>query len=577
MERVFHLFSSYPVFSTFVMAAEEYGYTINNEYYQSQFRTNPMPLQTTMTGFDMVWAITQNTVNSQLDWLSGQTIPTQVTIGDINNDAGAINGTIAPPTVSFDTGEPHLAYLYLTFSGGTFTYWSGYGKSAIQKNSPIAGWKIAFSVHLNIAQIAQDFIKDGKAIPQEIKDMLTNFDSTMFSIQSIFMDFENSDLSTYNDLKSSLPGATNQVADTFNSMLRVWLLDHKGSDNPFILGFPVTAKQPTDDVKAVFNPTGANLSTHAYEYPLNKNDGSKDGLSTLNFLLVTGNRSILDDPALMRPDAGSFHKNLVETNDIDGKAFIAQEVFFEKYLNDLIIKPLGDKLQTNPDYVNARPDRSPDVTTNDKTHGFVFTDSTWKFGDHVVLEWEESGNIIHKRVSEQNLQYAVTTGTENDASGGARLTINIDGSIYRYEHDTVYQDWGKLGKSYYGDAWASAKLSFNIKFQFIAGTDGKITITHSSIENPQVLDHGQGGIYDFADFFSGILGLHTISDDWDTNAASLGAVDKGIADKLVTDTGPILESAMTKVILPGRKEFFYKNIQLNSDFDVEIDFAYKSA
>jgi hypothetical protein len=33
---------------------------------------------------------------------------------------------------------------------------------------------------------------------------------------------------------------------------------------------------------------------------------------------------------------------------------------------------------------------------------------------------------------------------------------------------------------------------------------------------------------------------------------------------------------MTHVVMPARTQFFYKNMQLNTDGDVELDFTYKS-
>ncbi len=534
----------------------------------------------------MVWAITQNTVNSQLDWLSGQTIPTQVTIGNLDDYDGSIVGTIAPPTVDFATGEPHLAYLYLTFQSGTFEYWHGHGRNQVTKTSDIKGWKIAFSVHLNIAQIAQDYIKGSKAVPREILDMLTKFDDTMFSIQSIFMDFQNSDLSTFNDLKSKLPDEIdNEVKDNFNQMMRLWLLNHKGTDNPFILGFPVTHKQVSDDVKAVLNPTGANLSTHAYEYPENKNDGSKDGLSTLNFLMVTGNRNILKEPALMRPDAGSFHKNLVETNDIDGKGIIARETFFNNYLWDLLIKPFQDKVMKLGDYAHARDDarkrhKNFREEINDKTNGFVEDTDGWHYGDHVKLSWKETGDPIHLRESEQNIQFKVSVSMANDfrpeMMNAQRLTLTITGSVYRYEWDQTELDMGPLGDLYVGKGWANALLSYTITIQFITGIDGKISIYYSSKNNDIVKDSGTGGVFKMADFFNEIFNIDSIAKDWSTNAASLANVESDMVSKLLKETGPILDNAMTKLILPGRKEFFYKNILMNTDGDIEIDLAYKT-
>ena len=126
-----------------------------------------------------------------------------------------------------------------------------------------------------------------------------------------------------------------------------------------------------------------------------------------------------------------------------------------------------------------------------------------------------------------------------------------------------------------GKGWANATLSFGIKLQFIAQADGTIAITHQSSQNPTATDSGTGGVYAFADFFNGILGLDKISNDWANNAASLGAIDAGIANGFLNSIGPLLDSTMTKVILPAKNEFVYNNIQMNGDGDIEIDFKYK--
>ncbi|MDN5284654.1 MAG: hypothetical protein JWR38_928 [Mucilaginibacter sp.] len=536
-----------------------------------------MPLNTTMTGFDMVYAITQDTVNKQLALLSGQTIPEKVTIGDSDNDGGSLTATLLPPVIKFNTGIPHEAYLCLTFNDGMFTYWSGQGNNSVQKTAPVSGWTIVFNVKINIAQIAQDNIKAAKGIPVQIADMLGKFDPSMFSVQNIFIDFESSDLSTFSSAMSSLPGIDDATKIIFNKTIRLWLLDHKGTDNPFILGFPVTAKQPSGSSDAVFAPAGANLSTHGYEYGNNPADGSKDGLSTLNFLLVTGNRNILSDPSLMRADAGSFHKNLVDKTGIDGKAIIAQEVFFQNYLYNLIVAPLGAQLLSLPDYVHARPDRSPNVDINDKTHGFVQNGNSWHYGDHVKLSWHESGSASHDRESEQNLQYDVQVLTAPDASGQPRLTVNISGSMYRYEWDQQNIDikgpFGITIKSnvYVGKGWANATMSFNIKLQFVANGNGQISITSVTQQNPPQTDSGTSGVYEFADFFNGILGLNSISSDWANNAGSLRSIEGGITGQLISSVGPTLDNAMSKIILCGGSGFSYQNIQLNADNDIEID------
>lgn len=547
-----------------------------------------MPINTTLTGFDMVWAITQNAVNSQLEWLYyGDMIPNKVKIGDMNDPDGTgieIDGIIDPPEMDFDTGEAKQARLKLLFNDGMIKYWKGHGPAATVVSERIAGWEIAFKVRLDIAQLAHEHLTSDepgkKVIPPEILKILTQFKSSMFSVQSIFLDFQNSDLTTYDDINSHIKTKNNYLATNFGITVGGWIKGFKGKDNPFILGYPVTRKQPPNDVKSVLQPTGATLSVHAYEYPAaGAPDHRHNGLSTLNFLLVTGDRDLTREPKFLRPDAGSFHRNLVENNYIDGKGIIASEIFFQKYLWELLVKPFQEKVQSLPDYVHARDDRHPHVAINDKTGGFKPTDTGWHYGDHVQLKWHESGFNSHDRESEQNLQFDIKVSTELDAdgSGGQRLTLTVNGSLYRYEWDQLNTDIPPFKSNVYvGKANASALLKWKIQLQFKAGKDGKITITKNNQKFPVVKDSGSHGAYKVADFFGDLLNFDTMADDWNTNAVSLGEIEKGIASNLTDQFGPIIDGAMTKIVMPARTQFMYKNILLNTDGDIEIDFVYKS-
>ncbi|KAA5547819.1 hypothetical protein [Adhaeribacter rhizoryzae] len=520
-------------------------------------------------GFDMVYTITQDAINKQLASLSGQTIPTHITIGDSETNGASISGTIGSPSLGFNTGEVHLASLHIPFTNGTFNYYTGHGPSQTVKTFNVAGWVIAFNIKLNIAQLAHEYTTASKVIPEEVLNTLSKFDSNMFNIYSIFMEFENSDLATY-DAKSSFPGADDITKKAFGDLIRVWLLNHKGTDNPFIIGYPIV-KNESSYLQEVFEPCGANFST-------TPNTSGQEGLSTLNILMVTGDRDMQSDPALSRADAGLFNRSLVTSADADGKVIIASETFCQIYIYSLLVKPLGDKLQSLPNFAHSRPDRGPNVDIYNKTFGFILDEDgrSWHYGDHIKLSWHESGFNSHDRESEQNLQYKVQLCTENDASGTPRLTLNISGSVYRYEWDQLNTDIPPFKSNVYvGKGWANATLSFVTKLQFIAQGDGNVQITQASQQNLPVTNSGTEGMYKFADFFNGILSLNQISEDWASNGASLGAIEGDIISNFINSTGPIINSAMSKIVFPGKNEFVYHNIQMNSDGDIELDLKYR--
>ena len=559
-----------------------------------------------LTGFDLVWAVTQNTVNSQLAWLMREHIPRYIKMGDLHVDGMVIGGapdtadearlklpTPASPMVDFDTGQAKLARLFLTLDSGTITTWTGFGHNATEVKYNVAGTRIAFKVNMNLGQVAHEELgKQGGVIPPTIAKILQDFDPSMFSIQSIFLDFQNSDLTTFDELNSNLvftgppgsdPSALAFIKENFGKMMGAWISQFKGTENPFILGYPVARQTRSEDIRSVLQPTGANLSTHSWQSAQTVIDPLTAGMSTLNFLLVTGGKKITDDPKYSAPDAGVFHRNLVTTNDIDGKGIIARELFMGEYLQKSLINPMLAKIKAMGDYRNARMDTVDDgrtLTTNDLTDGFVATTDGWHYDDHVVVHWESDANIIHRRDSEQHMSFDVKMSMAPDRDpamqGASRLTLAVTATLLRYEKDEARQRWPGLPSTYYYDVSATAQLQWNMTIQFVAGTDGKINVKFYHQINDPVKSHTTSKLIDFADTFSSLFGAHTISDDWDSNANSMLSEENGIATSVISNTQAVLDNLALLVVLPAPSQFFYKNIVLNDDGDIEVDLAYKS-
>jgi hypothetical protein len=542
-------------------------------------------------GFDLVWSVTQNTINSQLQWLQDEgLIASALAFGDLDGDGFFIGGSgadaalLGPPTVSFDTGQSNIARLILKFTGGTFTAYPSASRSAIATKYPLAGSRIAFKVNVAIGQLAHEDLMNGKAVPPEVAKILTAFDPTMFEVRSIFMDFQNSDLTTYDTVYSDIKFPNDYVKSSFGTGMGAWIGSHKGADNPFILGHSVERNEPaTPGSPSILEPTGANFSTHVFG-PV-KQPGDV-GLNTFNFLLVTGGRNITDNPKLYGPGAGVFDYNLVNDNAVDGAGYIDAEVFLTSYIKPIIIDPLNAALSRMPDYTQARSDRHAHAEVNDKSapdaHGratFVRDGLGWTYHDNVDLRWHESGFYSHDRWSRQHLSLAVQLKMAPDADKVSRLTLEIDGTLYRYEKDQLNTDVPPFKSNcYLGDGWAEATLPWSIKLQFVAGADGKLTVTKTAVQDPPRTDHGQGGAYDIADFFNNLFDLNTISSDWQNNAVGLSAVEKLVAQAVDQQTGNVLQAAATKIVMPAPKTFFYKNIRLDpQSSNIAIDLTYKAA
>lgn len=529
-----------------------------------------------LNGFDMVWGVTENTVNSQLQWMF-QTggLSNHVQFGDLNSDAMSIDGLIAPAVVSFNTGTAKRARMFVTFQSGTANYWEGFGAAAQQKSADIKGWKVALMVNLNLGALA-DSIRNSTGQPgmsPETLAILQNFRDSMFSINNIFLDLQNADLVDFDATSSSVfpsadPAKRSLLAQQFADGIRAWITDHKGGNNPYILGYAVM-KKGVDPADPVIRATGATFSTQAYKYPAGvARTPILDGMGTLNFLLVCDNRDIAANAQLSGEAAGIFNSNLVTTNDVDGSLIISHSIFVNKYIVPFIFGPLRKHLKGfDPQFLTDWPDHQP-VTRQDLPPQDFVPDATglkWAYVDAPGRYWDEH-NMAEREALEENRHMTANVSLLNNKDG--RLSLDIEGTLFRRHKRTHY-----TSGSYVRDSWVQTTVNWHVGMVFIAGTDGKIDVATTGAVDPPIHDHGDGGLDAFADFFKGVFG---IEQDWnkffdkfqsDSDSIS-GFIDRFKKSVNATEVTPIL---------PGPQVAFYKNAHLNSDNNIQIDLAYKTA
>jgi hypothetical protein len=568
---------------------------VNSTIVQGGVERDPQSASGGLDGFDMVWAVTRDSLNAQLEWLQTDNIlPSEVRAGKLHADGLQIGGdgddraTLAPPLLDFDTRVPNTVRLTLFFTGGTVSFYSGFGPSAPVVKQSLLGWKLAFTVRLRLAELDDARLADPAALPAAIRARLAAVDAAQFSIGEICLDFAASDLINYEARASNLPTASNFLKLNFATALGHWLKLHGGPANPFVLGYPITRKWPSDASTAAFQPTAANLSTRAPAH----GEGLPAGMGTLNFLLLTGQRKMTDSPALYSPGAGSFPHALVARAGVDATGLIARRVFLQRYLKPLLVEPLQAALHSLPDYLHARTDRARAMQgrdiVNTKTgvaadlrNGlravFVPTPSGWIYSDHVKLAWHETGSNSHDRVSEQLLQYTIDLSSAPDADGRARLTIDVKGALMRLERDQVNQDFPFKHDVYMGKGWARVAQDWAIRLQLVPGADGRLTLMRQAVQQAPLEESGSGGVYHLATLFAELFNLQTIVDDWAGNAASMAALERSVIDGLVAASGPVFDAVMMPVVMPACDSYACEDIQLNREGDVEISLRCVSA
>lgn len=146
----------------------------------------------------------------------------------------ASSGTSVEFTLNFISGQ---AYMRNSISG------------AMMAAKDMTGWIYAIDIDLDFAGISRDDLDKGIAVPENVLKQLESFTTDQFSVSSLFMNFQSTDLMRYNPVSTSVGTAGSSALAYFTQFMAEYLgavsLDQ--TNNPYILGYSSklgTAPQP---------------------------------------------------------------------------------------------------------------------------------------------------------------------------------------------------------------------------------------------------------------------------------------------------------------------------------------------
>ncbi len=216
-------------------------------------------------------------------------------------------GSVAAPAITILSGDTRHMLFAVSFQSGTLL-------SCPDPTQNISTWGLAGAVYsfrvpigrLQINSTQEILTPEGQnQANQVIRDSgLTESD---FSIEALFLDFENADISNFDTPTSRFPaGATTAIQ---NTVVDYFKLVVAGESNPFVLGYALKVKQITSR-EALFHPNSVRFST-SYS--------TQAGCSAVNFLMMSGGndypegqnvgvlpRSLLEDAGLGSTGDGVF-------------------------------------------------------------------------------------------------------------------------------------------------------------------------------------------------------------------------------------------------------------------------------
>lgn len=308
-------------------------------------------MSNTLGQCDMVLAISETTINDQFEQLSEEEVikPTWNIIMIIDEETGEIeevklNQSITEFNQEIEAGKFDYAFtvelnvpsisiiqestqeleLNLTFKSGTMYYTTSRGRKQVD----MAKWKYVFDVKIGkiekrasemrwvttLSQLAFNKIVLGSGIPQD-----------QFLMETVFLDFENTNFATYNKKKSKIDSSAIRVA-IFQNLLEIYFKKIAESDNPYILGYSIKVIEEVKE-NALFAPTAVRYSTSYHEEAHRR---------AFNFLMMTGHK-----PFPTGQNVGILPHTLISGSDpeeMSGVFTINADLFMKRMLEKIEVE-----------------------------------------------------------------------------------------------------------------------------------------------------------------------------------------------------------------------------------------------
>lgn len=371
-----------------------------------------------------------------------------------------------------------------------------------------------------------------------------------FTIESLFLNFGDANISTFDRAKSAFPAEATSalqiaVENYFNLMLR-------DSENPYVLGYGVRRKKIKASEKAMFQPSSLGFTTS-----YSNHQGEKGQFSGLNFLMMLNDTTPPTDP-----NAGILPQSLIEfsqdtTSTTDG-VFALQYDHFKTY-----IKSIDGYLE------KTFSDLEGVTIASSFTDGIMKAE---KHDTHIDDTIDSAYTITRQKI------------TNNDSSITIRykIEVSIVVKIMAWFLEVGVQKLSTSGQYTKGDVnqpGAPGYLDFTIK----AGKTGRFSIEHV-LTSPTIGFDENPNLFE-GDFWKVFLNILSLIFVWYIKVIDgiITQIAVDLGKDSVTSNSALIEklndldvlNQSNKIILPLGKIYTFKNLKHRPDQDiVSYDIAY---
>lgn len=227
--------------------------------------------------------------------------------------AYAFNADINPPQIAIISQESMMLDFMIPFNSGKLYCWTT-GKAGTLQQIDMKGWLYAFNTGIgSIEKNTSDVnwvTSDSLDSCQQFIDGL-GLQESQFSVETLFLDFENVNYSNYDQTKSVILNDT-IIVKIFQNLLSNYFKTLAKSKNPYILAYGIKLKDIANQPLSLFQPTSLRYSTSYNDNP---------SLCAFNFLMMIGGHNFPADQ-----DVGILPASLL-TGQESGKMEIDKGAF----------------------------------------------------------------------------------------------------------------------------------------------------------------------------------------------------------------------------------------------------------
>lgn len=469
-------------------------------------------------------------------------------------DLGLIANIEAPKIKTLSDTAKEIV-LQISFKPGSMMFYSHEGKNAkydLGKNEI----KYAFKVSIGKIKITSDKKKviniddQGREVEKTLRDKGINDND--FTIKALFMDFENANISQYDEKYSKLPGNASH-----NSLLQAALTNYfkniQDSENPYVLGYGIERQEVREGEQGLFYPTGVAYST---------SHSRIKRASTFNFLMMLNKHAFPDSN-----DSGVLPQSLMEkikdtTSTVDGCFAIDLDEFKENYISTKgkhsLTKAILEKLKSSTAHKSDKIE----------TYGFKlnFTRKNIKNGrlsikfasienneeNGISIIYETSARLTqHIEKEKEFLGSKKPLGMFKTGTVGIDWDLSTDGSEKPNKNSPTGEN-GKFIVSIKPDSYGKLKLhTANIPF--------RLGFSTSEPHYKNKLDKNWDAIASLSTIFSSIFGdIEKAVEDFLSTGINEEQIKKIETLVGINDLGKF----ENKIILPVSSVYTYKNVRI---------------